>query len=389
MSPAEAALAYPAEAEAFWVGQAEAAAGKTGEEALERMTPAVAHLSDLFTTERPDRKFPDYFADDRLLAAYGVFFLPQSFTRTSFALAQACGLRGWRPASAAPAILDLGSGPGSCGVAAAHRLRQAGFAEVSLCGVDKSPSALAAMESFARATLGAAVTTKTRIGDAARPETWPAGRFDLIVAGFVLNEMPQLDQAALLRWFGELQARLAPGGLILVLEPALRVTAERLQRLSDAVASGVMTRIAPELDARPDPQLGPGEHWSHETRAWEAPASAAFVNRHLHRDLREVRFSFAAFSDAPLTALPAGLSRLVSDVQIIKGLLRFVTVREGELEAVEVPTRGLSKHDVKRLAAAFGRGDVIRHPHPAAAKLRLANHAELEVFWTPKAPRTP
>ena len=379
-------LAYPAEAEAFWVGQAECVAEKIGDEALERLTPAVAHLSDLFTTERPDKKFPDYFADPRLLAAYGIFFLPQSFTRTSFALAQVCGLRGWKPSRARPAVLDLGSGPGSCGVAAAHRLRQAGCAEVDLYGVDKSPTALAAMESFAQATLGTAVTTKTRLGDAARPETWPEGPFDLIVAGFVLNEMPQLDTPALLRWFGELKVRLAPGGLILILEPALRVTAERLQRLSDQLAGGEMTRIAPELDASPDPQLGAGEHWSHETRKWEAPVSTAFVNRHLHRDLREVRFSYAAFSDAPLTPLPPGLSRLISDVQIIKGLLRFITIRDGRIESVEVPTRGLSKHEVKQLAARFGRGDVVRYPPAPTPKLRLANHGELEVFWTPVGP---
>lgn len=389
MSPVEPHLAYPAEAEAFWIAEAEQAAEKVGDEALERMTPAVAHLSDLFTTERPDKKFPDYFADPRLLAAYGVFFLPQSFTRTSFALAQVCGLRGWKPSRARPAILDLGSGPGSCGVAAAHRLRQAGCAEVDLHGVDKSPSALASMERFARATLGESVTTRTRIGDAARPETWPEGPFDVIVAGFVLNEMPQLDQAALQRWFGELKARLAPGGLILILEPALRITAERLQRLSDALAAGGENRIAPEWDALPDPQLGSGEHWSHETREWTAPASTEFVNRHLHRDLREVRFSFAAFSDATLEPLPAGLCRLVSDVQIIKGLLRFITLREGRIESVEVPTRGLSKHEVKKLAAGFGRGDIVRHPHPASPKLRLANHEELKVFWTAPAGRAP
>jgi len=389
MSPTDSSIAYPAEAEAFWVGQAELVSEKLGDEALERMTPAVAHLSDLFTTERPDKKFPDYFADPRLLAAYGVFFVPQSFTRTSIALAQTCGLRGWKPSSQIPAILDLGSGPGSCGVAAAYRLRQAGSKKINLYGVDKSPSALASMESFARATLGEDVETKTRIGDASRPETWPEGPFDLIVAGFVVNEMPQLDHAALLRWFGELKARLVPGGLILILEPALRITSERLQKLSDDIAAGEMTRIAPELDALPDPQLGPGEHWSHETRAWKAPASTEFVNRHLHRDLREVRFSFAAYSDAPLTPLPLGLSRLISDVQIIKGLLRFITIREGAIESVEVPTRGLSKHEVKKLAATFGRGDIVRHPHPAAPKLRLSNHEELRVFWTPEAPQEP
>lgn len=382
----EAHLAYPATAEAYWVSAAERITEKTGDEALESLTAAVAHLSDLFTTARPEKKFPDYFADPRLLTAYGLFFLPQSFTRTSFALAQACGLRGWRPSQAVPAILDLGSGPGSCGVAAAHRLLQAGSAKVALHGVDKSPSALGAMESFARATLGPAIEVSTRMGDAARPETWPEGPFDLIVAGFVLNEMPQLDEAALLSWFESLQAKLAPGGLIVILEPALRITAERLQKLSDILAAAGQPRIAPELDALPDPQLGPGEHWSHETRAWRAPRSTEFINRHLHRDLREVRFAFTAFSAAPVRPLPPGLSRLISDVQIIKGLLRFITIRAGQIESIEVPTRGLSKHEVKQLAAGFSRGDIIRHPHPAQPKCRLANYSELSVFWTPAAP---
>jgi len=87
--------------------------------------------------------------------------------------------------------------------------------------------------------------------------------------------------------------------------------------------------------------------------------------------------------------LPGGLSRLISDVQIIKGLIRFITIREGRVESVEVPTRGLSKHEVKKLAATFGRGDIVRHPHPAAPKLRLANHEELTVIWSPASFRAP
>lgn len=385
MSPADSSVAYPAAAEAFWVGEAERVMERTGDEALESLTAAVAHLSDLFTTERPSKQFPDYFADPRLLAAYGVFFLPQSFARTSFALTQVCGLRGWRPARPAPRVLDLGSGPGSCGVAVAHRLAQMGHVDISLTGLDKSPMALVAMEAFGRSVLGDAGRIATRIGDAARAESWPEGDFDVIVAGFVLNELSQLDDAALLRWYDAVRARLAPGGLVVLLEPALRVTSERLQRLSDALAARGETRVAPELDARPDPQLAGGEHWSHETRAWTAPRSTAFVNRHLHRDLREVRFAFAAFSEAPLAPLPPGLARLVSDVQIIKGLLRFVAVREGRIEHVEVPTRGLSKHEVKLLAATFARGDVVRYPEAASPRHRLARHEDLRVFWTPHA----
>lgn len=382
MSSVEVAVGYPPAAEAFWVAQAELATGRFGDEALERMMPAVARLSDLFTTERPSQVFPDYFAETELLAAYGVFFLPQSFTRTSLALSQLVGLRGWRPRSACPAILDLGAGPGSCGVAAAYRLQSLGFPEVKLTAVDKSPSALASLEEFAPALLTKACTVRTRVGDAARPESWPDGRYDLIIAGFVFNEMPQLTPAAQLEWLEALRDRLQPGGAILILEPALRTTSERLQRLSDAVvATGLLHRLGPQLDHHPDPHLVRGEHWSHEARAWVAPPATAFVNRRLYRDLREVRFSFAAFTDTAPAPLPAGLARLVSDVQIIKGLLRFIAVRAGQLEAVEVPTRGLAKHAVKLLAASFKQGDVVRYPQPAAPKIRLANPSELEFFW--------
>jgi SAM-dependent methyltransferase len=246
MSAAEGWGDYPAAAEAHWIGRAEAATDLLGDAAFERLAHAVARLSDLFTTERPEGRFPDYFAEEELLAAYGIFFLPQSFVRTGYALAQAMELRGWRPASAVPAILDLGAGPGSCGVSVAHHLRRRGAGRVELAAVDRSPGALAGLERFAEDFLGSPVAVRTRVGDASRPETWPEGDFDVIVAGFVLNEMPHLDAKSTLAWFATLRRRLRPGGLILLLEPALRTTAERLQRLSEQVcAEGGLTRVGP------------------------------------------------------------------------------------------------------------------------------------------------
>ena len=387
MSEAEGWGHYPPAAEAHWVNCAEAVTGLVGDDALERLAPAVARLSDLFTTERPEGRFPDYFADEELRAAYGVFFLPQSFVRTGFALAQAMELRRWRPTSPTPAILDLGAGPGSCGLSAAHHLHRLGAGHVELVAVDRSPSALAGLEGFAAASLGPAVSVRTRVGDAARPETWPDGDYDLIVAGFVLNEMTHLQSTEALAWFAQLKRRLRPGGLIVLLEPAPRATAERLQRLSEAIcAQGLITRIGPELDQRPCPELLGAEHWNHESRPWTAPRSTAYVNRRLFRDLREVRFACALFSDASLTELPATAARLVSDVQIIKGLLRFIVVREGALQSVEVPTRGLSKHDIKGLAATFGRGDVVTFPRLPGPKIRLGERSDLVVHWSPGRP---
>jgi hypothetical protein len=68
---------------------------------------------------------------------------------------------------------------------------------------------------------------------------------------------------------------------------------------------------------------------------------------------------------------------------MIKGLLRFIVVRTGQLQSVEVPTRGLSKHEVKALAGTFGRGDVVGIPHLTGPKVRLNDRSDLRILWSP------
>jgi len=101
----------------------------------------------------------------------------------------------------------------------------------------------------------------------------------------------------------------------------------------------------------------------------------------LHRDLRDVRFTFAAFSDQKIPRLESSAIRIVSDIQIIKGLLRFIGVQNGQLQTVEISTRGLSKHDVKVLASKFERGDIVSHSQPPAAKVRLPDSTGLQIVW--------
>jgi SAM-dependent methyltransferase len=373
---------YPEIAEEYWLNFAEQITGLKEEEALEKITPSVGRLSDLFTIDRPDKKFPDYFADNELLSAYGLFFLPQSFVRTTYALRFITEARQWMAPTSPLRILDLGSGPGSCGVACAHYFKKLGVKEVELNAVDHSATALAALEPFAEAVLGNQYSVKTRIGDAHRADTWPEGPFDIIIAGFVLNEMKSLSQPALVQWVESMKERLTPDGLILILEPALKVTSQRLQKLSDEIAAQeIVTRIGPELDAHPCPQLADGVHWSHEVRHWQIPSTTEFINRKLHRDLRDVRFTFAAFSDQKIPRIDSSAIRIVSDIQIIKGLLRFIGVQNGQLQTVEVSTRGLSKHDVKLLAAQFERGDMVSHSQPSAVKVRLSNSSDLKTVW--------
>lgn len=365
MSGAEPPDAYPAPLEAAWLGLAEAATGARGDEALDRIRPSVARLSDLFTVGRPDSGFPDYLADPALLAAYGLFFFPQSWTRTGWAMAHA-SFRGWKPTRPSPRLLDVGSGPGSCGLRAARWLSAGGAGPGELHLLDRSAAALAAALTAAPvAAPGWSVST--RAGDARDPAAWPPGEFDLIVAGFVLNELG-LDDQGREAWLEAAAARLAPGGLLILIEPALRSTAEPLRRLSDRRAGRSPRRLGPETDDAPCPMLG-GEHWDHEVRGWQAPPATQFLNRRLHRDLGAVRFSQALFSDAEPAPLPEGAARIVAEPQLLKGLLRIVVSARGRLRTLELPTRGMGKRDAKDLAAGFARGDIVAVPEGEERRL--------------------
>lgn len=383
MSETNSRLLYPEAAESHWLHQAEAMTQLQANEAIERMIPFVAQLSDLFTTERPEKNFPDYFNNPEQLVAYGLFFLPQSFVRSAFALSHALDFRKWQPAPKALRILDLGSGPGSCGTSIAHQLQVRFGSSIDLSFVDRSPSALVAAENFAHAALKPDTKISSRIGDASRPETWPPGPYDVIIAGFVLNEMSRLSEKELVQWVQSMSNALTPDGLILILEPALKITSERLQKLSEAVVNQrIINRIGPDLDDSPCPQLASGVHWSHEVRAWSIPTATELINRKLHRDLREVRFSFSAFSNQALPPIPTHALRIVSDIQIIKGLIRFIGIGRGTLQTVEISTRGLSKHEIKAKAATLERGDTVAHSAPAASKVRLADFDSLQIIWS-------
>jgi SAM-dependent methyltransferase len=371
MSSTEAPDAYPAALEAAWMDLAREATSAQGEESLERLRPSVERLSDLFTLQRPAGAFPDYLADPALLAAYGLFFFPQSWTRTGWAMAHAT-LRGWRPGRRPARVLDLGSGPGSCGLRAARFLSNRGETAGELHLVDHSAFALAAADRVG-SSAAPGWTILGRVGDARSPHTWPEGSFDLILAGFVLNELG-LDEPGRDAWLEAAASRLAPEGLLILIEPALRETAEPLRRLSDRRASVSPLRIGPEVDDSPCPMLG-SEHWDHEVRAWQAPPATEFLNRKLHRSLGAVRFSQALFSDASLPPLPPEAARVVAQPQLIKGLFRLVLSSGGRLRTVEVPTRGWSKREAKDYAAGFERGDLVTVP--VGEHRRLASPSEL------------
>ena len=368
-------MTYPAALEQFWIERTVQASGGPEEQdtALRRMEAKVQALSDLFTAERPKKDFPDYFADRSLLAAYGVFFFPQSFAKAQWALDFAMRLRGWVPQSESIRILDLGAGAGPCGLGLAFMLRDRFPAcKIHLTALDHSPHALAALKELAsNAELAPWLKVETVRHDL-KSGVLPAlgAPHHLVVAGFAVNEIfASRTQEQRVDFLKNLRPLLTDKGLLILLEPAFKLTAEPLTAASDALANGPeFFRYGPPLSGTPCPFLAQGasgKYWDHEVRLWQAPASLEFVNRRLFRDITTLKFSCAilgASSPARLPKQPEGgvILRLVSRMVPIKGRFVFSAITAvGELATINLPTRGMSRTEEKEFENQFERGDVI------------------------------
>lgn len=337
------ALSYPPAIESFWAREAHAALGARDEEDLiEKARPFVQALSDRFTIAR--ERAPEPYSDDPAArAAYGLFFFPQTFARAQCVLAE-CG---WPP-PAAPSlnILDLGAGTGAASFAA---LAMLGARPARLAAIDRSASALDTLgRLFAECRAlwpGAALETCCgELSDVSGPsDESDKSDFQLILCSFALNELAEQDPAFDPgQWLRRQIRRLAPGGMIALIEPALKSCAERIEVLRDRVAAEGWGRIvAPCPHHAPCPMRAEGRFWCHEVRRWAPPPLAERINRRMFRDLPHLKFSFLAIRRDP-TMENSGWARLVAPVTEQRG--KFITracCPDGRLRELELLTRAL------------------------------------------------
>jgi SAM-dependent methyltransferase len=237
-------------------------------------------------------------------------------------------------------VLDLGAGLGATTWGLARALAAAGFAEaIEATWVDTDAEALDLGTAILRARAGRQGTVelrvRTRTGTADRPLPG-AARFDVVLVGQVLSELDvsspddlrRQRHAALLRTL--LDERVEEGGVLVVIEPALRDRARHLHRVRDDLASGGATIFAPCLHAAPCPALARESDWCHEDLAVDLPDWLVPVARAAGLRREGLTFSYVVVHRGSLRladalVAPAGAARL----RVVSGEIRS----KGKLEA--------------------------------------------------------
>jgi SAM-dependent methyltransferase len=223
-------------------------------------------------------------------------------------------------------VLDMGSGPGSVSLA----LAEAGARFFTL--VDSSAVALAlarsALDDVARAK-GLVMSVSTVKGDLESPLALPENSFDLVAFGHCLNETGS-GEDRVSRRLGIVRGTarlLAPGGVVMVMEPATLAASRDALALRDALVAGGWRVRAPCTWPGSCPALASGaNHTCHDEAGWKVPpavlalADAAGLDREL---LKMTWFIFeppgSAVSGSGVPGGEDALYRVVSAPMLNKG----------------------------------------------------------------------
>jgi ribosomal protein RSM22 (predicted rRNA methylase) len=305
---------------------------------MPRLSEAIQELSQLFTRERGS--LPSKYLDDaRFAAAYLSYFLPVNASKVQVLLDELpLDLDLAAKTEEVFSVLDLGSGPGTAGLAVLDWMVQQKAEDINLCvvSVDRSQSTITdsvrLWETYCREAGVAQATLKTCVGDlekTQRGRVWnaigEASPFDLIIIANCLNELfgdsadPVSRRAELV---GELLPLLQPHGSIMIIEPALRQISRELHQVRDRLLHlKLCTVYSPCLHEQFCPALVHPDDWCHEERPWVPPAAIQAIDREVGFIKDALKFSYLLLRKDGRTIVKRQPDdyRVVSELREFKG----------------------------------------------------------------------
>jgi hypothetical protein len=178
-------------------------------------------------------------------------------------------------------------------------------------------------------------------------------------------------------WLKEVTRLLHRKGLLLILEPALKETSTRLERLrTDALALD-LSIWGPCLHEGTCPLLEKGTYWCHDARRWHLPVQVQRINNYVQRTIWDLKHSFLALGMGEPRRFPAGVNhlRLTSGFTKHKGLLMAAgCAADASNPHYQISRRDLSPRDIRQLIK-IERGDIMEIPNA----LRLADPSQVRV----------
>jgi ribosomal protein RSM22 (predicted rRNA methylase) len=317
------------------------------------LTRAIIDRSKRYTSER-ERLAARSPGD---LAARAVFFTIADAMKVAIPLAELAN-RGAIPPRRPLRIVDVGAGCGALSLGLVETLASdaTGGAMFELVLIDKDVDALriaaAALRDLATRR-GCEVAVTTRVADVTSTEIPHA---DLVLAGTVLNELPEPARLPLVR---RALASLADDGALIIIEPALRETSRALHALRDAALAANAYVFAPcTRTLAPCPMLANDNDWCHEDRAVTLPPHTAELARLTHLRDSGLKFSYLVLRKQPLALVDRPNAwRVVSEQLPAKGKLELY----GCSNAGRVPLRLLRRNrsEANRAFERAQRGDVL------------------------------
>ncbi|TFG79471.1 MAG: methyltransferase domain-containing protein [Spirochaetales bacterium] len=281
---------------------------------LDELGRTVLRLQRGLTGER-ELVGASYMDDPALLGVYLLYYWPVSYAQAARALA----LSGLKPRR----VLDMGSGPGPMAAAALD----AGATDI--VALDRSAPAL----DLASRLLGSSLTG-TMVADLENEAAAPQGPFDLVIFGHSLNELGAERPDRLARRFAvvsRVASSLAPGGAILIIDPATITASRDTLALRDALLSAGWNVLAPCTMQHPCPALSAGPAQScHDQSSWTVPPVVQALAARAGLDREFLKMTWLAIEPpetGPATSVRSagqatgihGAYRVVSDPMLNKG----------------------------------------------------------------------